>query len=222
MQAQADVLILAGDIVALRPREIVWTRARLTDFYMHVAKEVVYIPGNHELYGTTIAQGGEELIELESCVPGLHTLWPGRTVTIQGQRFLGGPMFQPKSIEYISPLDEINDHRYIRDFKRGASRHFKEFEAFLKAELRSTDIVVSHHAPSNKSLAEQYRGDPANRFYITPEMEPLILDRQPLLWVHGHTHTPFDYFIDKTRVICNPLGYEDEGVRFNPKLVIDI
>ena len=28
-----------------------------------------------------------------------------------------------------------------------------------------------------------------------------------LLWIHGHVHNNCSYFIDKTPVVCNPLGY---------------
>ena len=27
------------------------------------------------------------------------------------------------------------------------------------------------------------------------------------VWIHGHTHTSFDYRIQGTRVVCNPRGY---------------
>ncbi len=72
------------------------------------------------------------------------------------------------------------------------------------------------------SVSDQWVGNPCNRWFITPEVQPLILDKQPRLWVHGHTHTAFDYFIGKTRVVCEPMGYPGEGVKFNPKKVIDL
>jgi hypothetical protein len=44
--------------------------------------------------------------------------------------------------------------------------------------------------------------------------------------VHGHTHDSFDYQVNGTRVICNPRGYQREGVNenasFDPQLVIDL
>jgi hypothetical protein len=46
------------------------------------------------------------------------------------------------------------------------------------------------------------------------------------LWVHGHTHSSFDYKLGKTRIICNPRGYPgtfgDMGNDFNPNLIVEI
>jgi predicted phosphodiesterase len=30
------------------------------------------------------------------------------------------------------------------------------------------------------------------------------------VWIHGHTHTPCQYVVGDTRVICNPIGYPRE------------
>ena len=38
-------------------------------------------------------------------------------------------------------------------------------------------------------------------------LEPLIKAHQPDLWIHGHTHTSFDYRVGRCRVLCNPRGY---------------
>jgi len=43
-------------------------------------------------------------------------------------------------------------------------------------------------------------------------------------WVHGQTHSKFDYQIAGTRVVCNPRGYH--GLRlnkkFDPALVVEV
>jgi Icc-related predicted phosphoesterase len=115
----------------------------------------------------------------------------------------------------------ISDHRWISGFEQEAPREHRAFETFLKQELKSTDIVVSHHAPSNDSISPCFVGTPMNHWFITPEMEDLIVERKPRLWVHGHVHSCWDYRIDQTRVVCNPRGYDGEGVDFNPQLVLD-
>jgi hypothetical protein len=55
-------------------------------------------------------------------------------------------------------------------------------------------------------------------------MEDFILQHQPRLWIHGHTHESFDYKIGKTRVVCNPRGYaaieENKGFRPDFTLVV--
>jgi hypothetical protein len=38
--------------------------------------------------------------------------------------------------------------------------------------------------------------------------------------VHGHTHSPFDYQVGATRIVCNPKGYSGENPNFDPALTI--
>ena len=46
------------------------------------------------------------------------------------------------------------------------------------------------------------------------------------LWGHGHTHDNFDYVSSRTRVVCNPKGYETysgiENSRFNAGLIVEV
>jgi Icc-related predicted phosphoesterase len=55
-------------------------------------------------------------------------------------------------------------------------------------------------------------------------MEEFILEHQPRLWIHGHTHETFDYRIGKTRIICNPRGYapNDMNQDFKAGFVVEI
>ena len=52
--------------------------------------------------------------------------------------------------------------------------------------------------------------------YCSADLEQLILDKAPALWVNGHIHKARDYQIGETRVICNPAGYD--GRDHEPKL----
>ena len=59
------------------------------------------------------------------------------------------------------------------------------------------------------------------------DLDMLIEDRQPRLWIHGHVHQALDRTIGVTRVVCNPLGYNtyrgsDLVAELNPALVVDI
>ena len=65
-----------------------------------------------------------------------------------------------------------------------------------------------HHLPSYLSVAKQYKNDPFNCFFLSANMQQLIEERQPKYVIHGHTHDSKDYHIGKTRVICNPYGYD--------------
>ena len=48
-----------------------------------------------------------------------------------------------------------------------------------------------------------------NVFFVC-DMAPHVRERQPKLWIHGHSHDCCDYMLAKTRVVANPLGYPSE------------
>ena len=58
------------------------------------------------------------------------------------------------------------------------------------------------------------------------DLEARILQWQPQLWLHGHTHDSFDYRIGGTRVVANPRGYAPDGVventHFDAAFVIEL
>lgn len=97
--------------------------------------------------------------------------------------------------------------------------------AWLAAELAKPfagkTIVVTHHAPHRLSLAARYADDRVSSGFVS-DLPDLV--RAPVaLWVHGHTHTAFDYTLNGTRVVCNPRGYIDRrtGRLENPDFTWD-
>lgn len=96
----------------------------------------------------------------------------------------------------FTPADAIALHRQSRAW----------LEARLATPFAGRTIVVTHHAPHLRSLAERYAEDLASAGFVT-DMAELV--RPPVdLWIHGHTHTSFDYVTDSgTHVVCNPRGY---------------
>ncbi|WP_144156674.1 metallophosphoesterase [Paraburkholderia sp. BCC1885] len=97
--------------------------------------------------------------------------------------------------------------------------------AWLESELAKPfggkTIVVTHHAPHRLSLAGRYADDRASAGFVN-HLPTLV--RQPVaLWIHGHTHSAFDYTVDGTRVVCNPRGHFDRrtGQRENPQFAWD-
>ena len=99
-----------------------------------------------------------------------------------------------------------------RSRRMGRPKHLIEAGgcSWLERTVQEGDVVVTHHLPSRRSVAPQFAGDPLNAFFLC-DMERLILARQPLWWIHGHTHHPFDYQLGQTRVVANPRGYPSEA-----------
>jgi Icc-related predicted phosphoesterase len=92
----------------------------------------------------------------------------------------------------------------------------------FRERFNGTTIVVSHHAPSIKSIPSALRNDLISSAYAS-DLEGLVSGSNAKLWIHGHIHSSSDYYLGKTRVICNPKGYPDEPVQdFDPKMVAEV
>ena len=124
----------------------------------------------------------------------------------------------------------INDSRHRAERPLTPSdclRLHRESYAFIESELAQpfdgVTIVMTHHAPSGRSLPDFRQGDPINAAYAS-DLEALIEQTRPQLWVHGHIHSSSDYRIGATRVVCNPRGYFPSQLNpdFDPALVVDL
>jgi hypothetical protein len=87
-------------------------------------------------------------------------------------------------------------------------------------------VVLTHHGPHRLSLAPRFADHWVSTAFIN-ELPAAFFD-VPVLWVHGHTHTSFDYRIGGCRVLCNPRGYARSGAgaaenpRFDARCVVTL
>lgn len=80
--------------------------------------------------------------------------------------------------------------------------------AAVEANPAGKFVVVGHHAPSKQSTKPQYEDDVIVNGAYSSDLSEFILDRPQIkLWVHGHTHSQFDYMVGSTRIVANPRGY---------------
>jgi predicted phosphodiesterase len=231
----ADVVVLAGDIA--RPREAVaWA--------LGFGRPVVYVPGNHEFYGGSIDGTARELRELCSGTR-VHLLDDDELI-LDGVRFLGSTLWTNFDL-FADPAARAaaieQSRRLLRDFSRirrseaGEAlftpedsvtlfrEHFRWLAGRLEAPHDGPTVVVTHHAPSPRSIHPRFADSLLNACFISDLNELLGADKA-CLWIHGHTHDSFDYDAAGTRVVCNPRGYAKGGVNenalFDPDLVIEI
>ena len=102
--------------------------------------------------------------------------------------------------------------------------------AFIEDELASTRkighsaVVVTHRAPTPRSIAPHFEGHPCNPG-LASDLDDLIERYQPALWVHGHMHDAVEVQIGATRVLCDPAGYnpeKNEKRGYDPTLCVEI
>lgn len=86
-------------------------------------------------------------------------------------------------------------------------------------------VVVTHHYPSPRSTDPQFEELPESAAFGS-DLPPEFF-APASLWIHGHTHTSFDYVEQGCRVVCNPRGYPRrdgafENPNFNPGLLVSV
>jgi Icc-related predicted phosphoesterase len=233
-----DVCIVAGDLNHLQ-----WSIDMLKRGELGNGNPTLYVPGNHDYYRADCMETEEQMAKKRVEQSNVFLCNPGE-YHFNGIRFLGCTLWTDYKL-YGNQMASMGhagngmmDHRLIRTSAGSGShgstaftvehalqRHRREL-AWLDSKLAETfdgpTVVVTHHSPSPKSVPDRFDGDPLTPAFSS-NLEWLIERYQPALWVHGHTHDSFDYQIGKTRVICNPAGYQHEpNLDFQWDLVIEI
>lgn len=186
-------------------------------------KHVVYVMGNHEFYHGKFFKFIDVLREELVNTPNFHLL-ERDTITIDGIKFLGGTLWTDANradpLTQYSLKDLMNDYKVIRNDQAGytalrvshtITRHVQTLgylETVLDDSKNEKCVVVTHHAPTFRSIHESFKTQDLMNGGYASDLSDFILDRPQIkLWVHGHTHFPFDYEMGDTRVVCNPRGY---------------
>lgn len=225
-----DVFVLAGDIG--RPDDaIAWAR--------DLAKPVLYVPGNHEFYGLSLRGAVEELRQLAAGtdVRILHN----DEVCIGGVRFVGSTLWTDFLLDGPGLAREVAVREALlrmHDFKRifvddgkqvvftplDAEKLFRRNVAWLQDRLQrgwpGPTVVITHHAPSSRSVDPRFLGSPLNACFAS-RLDHLLGSVNASVWIHGHMHHTVDYEVRGTRVVCNPRGYMKDGVGENPRFDVD-
>ena len=227
----ADVLVLAGDI------------AKGIDALSFIARwyadtPVLYVAGNHEFYGGSLQ---DTYRALRRVTQGTHVHFLEKDeIVINGVRFLGATLWTDFDLfdkQRDQALLEANlcmndfDARIRWDALDGprfraedSVRLHLETRAWLNQKMATAfdgpTVVITHHAPSIKSIAMRYRKNHLVTAAYASDLETLA--QQADLWIHGHTHRAVDYHIGKCRVVSNPRGYFCEGTGYDPECFVRI
>lgn len=226
------ILLLAGDVCNFGKR------TTFGGFIQNVCerfKHVVYVPGNHEYYDSSLTNGIKKFWKLLALDCKMEQLPFPKNLTILDSDVIefgdvvviGATCWT--SFRNANPIIMnqatflMNDYAYIRHGGVDGYGHrltpdlvfsmYYEQSNFIFEQIQLAKdagkkvIVVTHHAPSHESVPAIYKceGD-ANELYAN-HFEYRIESARPDFWVHGHIHTACEYKIADTTVICNPRGY---------------
>ena len=229
----ADVLILAGDIMVVQSRNSdLWVRRFLDDVYQQFS-HVIYIAGNHEHYHGDFQKTDGIIREYLKPYEYFHYL-SNDAVQIDDTVFYGGTLWTDMNRreeatilhagEAMSDFALIRNGQYDRFTPRDAIEQHElclaHLDGLLDTQPGAKIVVVTHHAPSRQSTHPRYKSSRINGAYSS-DLEKILIDHPNIaLWCHGHTHDPYDYMVGNTRVACNPRGYygfETNDVEFKLK-----
>ena len=226
--AGADLLIVAGDLHT-KLNGVRW----LLEHWRRCP--AIYVCGNHEFYGARLPRLIDKM--KAEAVGSDITVLENEFADLGGYRFFGGTLWTDMALfgdQFVGSalaMEKMNDYKRIRnskDYRKlkasdTRSQHARFIAALGKAAEGAAHgrlVVVSHHAPSLLSLPERRRDQLLSCAYASA-LDELVLDLEPLLWIHGHIHHSRDYRIGKTRVLANPRAYPgEENPMFDPTLCV--
>jgi len=232
--SHVDVVILAGDI-HVGIKGLIWARENFK-------QPIIYVPGNHEYYRNNYQKLNKQLKEKANEL-NIHLLMDS-SVIIDDILFVGATLwtdFKLYHTQYNSQLAaqfDMSDYKSIRYNQGGKYRkltppdttrmHIQSLQ-FIKTELieksHLKSVVITHHAPSKKSIPIGYETSELSPAYASNlEQDIIEMKHYPVLWLHGHTHNNVDYDIGNTRVLSNQRGYSPSHLNenFDEHLVVNI
>ena len=244
-----DVVVLAGDIDVPLTASILWIAERFAGV------PVIVTPGNHDFYVGGAADQKFTIDEMRQRGRdlggelGIHLL-DDTSVVIDGVRFVGGTLWTDFGLGHGTMGHRIaeaagrygmGDYRHIRRWstkqpgKRKRMRPedtialHRRTRTYIETELavpfNGPTVVVTHHAPSARSLDDFYKGQ-LDWCYASDLDAMMHAPTAPDIWMHGHIHECQDYVVGNTRVVSNPRGYRfvshEQRLGFDPCRVIDL
>jgi Icc-related predicted phosphoesterase len=206
-------------------------------------ERVIFIMGNHEHYHGDYADTLHTLRTRLGYLDNLHILEED-SVRVEDVTFLCGTLWtdmnsgSQTSMRVVQGI--MNDFRCVSNSLvphiSGRPRRFTpqdacevhkdtlEYIRLMTYDREATKfVVVSHHAPSRQSTHPRFAHERDMNGAFSSDLDWFIEDHPQIkLWIHGHTHDPWDYKVGSTRVVCNPrgyAGYESTANGYVPKTV---
>jgi predicted phosphodiesterase len=224
IKVMADILCLAGDIGY--PFSGIYK-----DFLISMNKtfkKIFLIAGNHEYYmmGKNTNRSMDEINTMIVQLIKIHNLTNVSFLNNSSELyndylFVGTTLWTKISSMNMNDIAQMNDFRMIKTVSNGSLLSYDAYNLlhiknrnFIENTLatninKNKIIMITHHLPSFKLIAEEYQYSDINCFYASEcdkfFVEPIVA------WIYGHTHTPNTTVINGIQFVCNPKGYPTEN-----------
>ena len=226
----ADILVLAGDIGYLGDAN--YRTHPFWDWASKNFRQVIVVPGNHELYKFYDINELHEGWTLE-IRPNVKAYYNSVIHLDEDTDLIASTLWA-----YVPPAEEYLTERCVSDFKRIRNGEFRlSVQRFNEEHLKcrsfilnaleeskaSRIIVATHHVPSFELMSSEFRNSSINGAF-TVELGRFIADSLIDCWIYGHSHRNIDKTIGNTRCLSNQLGYvfQNEHLTFRPDAVIEL
>ena len=227
---KADILIFAGDITT-KPKDSL-------NFFKWVRKQteapIVYILGNHEFYYQVWPTVISKYAEIANKISNFYLLDKDK-IQIRGIAFLGTTMWTDfDNTRRIKAIEQAMNDYYVISKPTGGTisphdilNEFTSSRNWLEQELnqprKGPIVIITHHGPSFQGVQEKYKNSNINGAFFV-NLDDIITNRGPDLWIFGHTHFHCKFKLGKTQLIANPRGYPKEKLTsgFKEKLLMEI
>ena len=225
-----DVLVLAGDIASGSTN----TMDVIKHFKSVGFPHIIYVPGNHEYYGTSVQDFDSKMREKCAKLTGVHFL-NGDTIILNNVRFIGASLwtnFNDNPISEHAARTMIADFKHIKGFKpSGAKDMYRRHLEYIKMQHENRaqyqqSVIVTHFLPAQVCISPRFRADYTGlNDYFANRLDDWIYEMTDATWLFGHTHDTVDTVVGTTRLVANPHGYYtamDEGKFFDPFKTIEL
>lgn len=210
LEVTGDILLLAGDIMYIEDIDLFWCWAR--DNYKHV----LVVPGNHEFYGSDIANYSFDFKK-----PKYKNVayYQNKVVRIEDTDFIFSTLWSQINTNEKLIENGLNDFWSIRyDSVRFRPKHYNAMheksvrfiEDAVKESTAKHIVVVTHHSPSLLTIATEHLTSPLRSAFAS-DLHYLMEDGRIDYWVYGHSHTNINCRVFNTEVVCNQLGYVEHN-----------
>ena len=206
-------------------------------------RHVIYVMGNHEHYHGCY---DDTYNHIKQHLPSNVYLLENEVKEIDDVVFIGCTLWTDANkgdpITKLTLQDCMSDYHTVQKRPGPEQSYYgrlsvaatvyahKKSKKFIQSSLEEHKdkkcVVVTHHAPSQLSVAQYYKNEHHMNGGYFSNLDNILLDNPNLaVWTHGHTHYSFDYTIGNAKVICNPRGYKNYEQRaddFDPTVGFDI